>query len=157
MMPKIDALLDSNVLIASIAEAHEHHIPSLNLLRHPSKTKFAVAAHSYAEAYSTLTRKGDRAPFHFSPADASAALESVRAVTILVGLTPAQTFDAVRSFAQDNGIGARLYDRLIGEVAVIHAIPQIFTWNIGHMASLFPTLRVVTPAQVPSSATGIGR
>lgn len=140
----IDALLDSNVIIAMLAEAHEHHAASLALLVE-DRGRFAVAAHSYAEAYGTLTRRGDRAPFRFSPAEAWAALESVRAVTMLIGLTPAQSFDTVRRFAAEGGIGARLYDRLIGEVAVVHGIGTIVTWNLGHMRGLFPEVAVVAP------------
>ncbi len=147
---KADALLDSNVLIAILAEAHEHHVPSLDLLMGDKRAVFAVAAHSYAEAYSTLTRQGG--PFRFSPEEAWAALESVRAVTSLVGLTAAQTFDATRSYARSRGIGARLYDRLIGEVAVVHEIPTIVTWNVGHMRSLFPTLTISTPQDFSKDA-----
>jgi predicted nucleic acid-binding protein len=141
----IDALIDSNVLIAMLAEAHEHHGPSLGLLIDGHDAQFAVAAHSYAEAYNTLTRRGERAPFQFTPEEAWAALESVRAVTSLIGLTAPQTFDAIRSYAHGGGIGARLYDRLIGETAAMHAIPQIITWNVGHMRSLFPRLTITTP------------
>ncbi len=141
----IDALIDSNVLIAMLAEAHEHHGPSLGLLIDSRASQFAVAAHSYAEAYNTLTRRGERAPFQFTPEEAWAALESVRAATSLIGLTAPQTFDAIRSYAHGGGIGARLYDRLIGETAVTHAIPQIVTWNVGHMRSLFPKLTITTP------------
>src|SRR5579871_5076929 len=100
---KIDALLDSNVLIAMLVEAHEHHEPSLALLAGGSESQFAVAAHSYAETYSTLTRRGERAPFRFSPEEAWAALESVRAATALLGLTAPQTFDAIKSYSQAGG------------------------------------------------------
>jgi predicted nucleic acid-binding protein len=140
-----DALIDSNVLIAILAEAHEHHVPSLGLLIEGHDAQFAVAARSYAEAYNALTRKAELAPFQFTPEEAGAALESVRAVTRLIGLTAPQTFDAIRSYARGGGIGARLYDRLIGEAAVTHAIPQIVTWNVGHMRSLFPNLAITTP------------
>lgn len=152
---KIDALLDSNVLIAMLVEAHEHHGPSLDLLVRDAATQFAVATHSYAEAYSTLTRRGERAPFQLTPEEAWAALESVRAVTVLIGLTAPQTFEAIRSYAQGGGIGARLYDRLIGEAAVAHNVPAIVTWNVGHMRSLFPNLRVGTPSEFanPIAAT----
>ena len=142
---KIDALLDSNVLIAMLVEAHEHHGPSLDLVVRESPAQFAIAAHSYAEAYSTLTRRGERAPFQLTPEEAWAALESVRAVTALVGLTAPQTFAATRSYAQSGGIGARLYDCLIGQAAVAHGIARIVTWNVGHMRSLFPDLSVETP------------
>jgi len=61
------ALLDSNVVVAILAEAHEHHTASLALLAGPTPARFAVSARSYAEAYSTLTRGGERAPFGASP------------------------------------------------------------------------------------------
>lgn len=144
---KIDALLDSNVVIAMLVEAHEHHAPSLALLAEGSGRHFAVAAHSLAECYSTLTRRGDHAPFRFPAEEAWAALESVRAVTSLIGLTAPQTFDAIRSYALAGGIGARLYDRLIGESAAVHDIPAIVTWNSGHMRGLFPALLVATPEE----------
>lgn len=141
------ALLDSNVVIAVVAEDHVHHEPSLSLLAGERPAEFAVTAHTYAEAYSTLTRRGEHAPFQFSPDEAWAALESVRAVTVLVGLTPAQTFDAIRHYAHGGGIGARLYDKLIGEAAIVHGIGRLITWNTGHMRGLFPALAVETPSQ----------
>jgi predicted nucleic acid-binding protein len=139
------ALIDSNVIIAALAEAHEHHAPSVALFTGPRPAAFAIAAHSYAEAYSTLTRRGDHSPFRFSAEEAWAALDSLRAVTALVGLTPAQSVEAVRDYARGGGIGPRLYDRLIGEVAVAQGIPAVITWNTGHMRGLFPRLEVVTP------------
>jgi predicted nucleic acid-binding protein len=142
-----EALLDSNVLVGMLAEAHEHHHASLALVLGEPRPGFAVCAHSYAEAYSTLTRRGGHAPFGFTADEAWAALESVRAVTVLVGLTPAQTFDAIRSYARTGGVGARLYDRLIGEAAVAHDIETIVTWNIGHMRVLFPSLTILTPKE----------
>ena len=141
----IDALVDSNVIIAALAGDHEHHAFSGELFDTGRDHVLGVAAHSYAEAYSTLTRRGAHAPFRFTAEEAWAALESVRAATQLIGLTAAQTFDAVRSYAAEGGIGPRLYDRMIGETAVAHGIPAIVTWNNGHMRGLFPTLDVQTP------------
>lgn len=128
-----------------LAEAHEHHQASLALVLGDQRPSFTVCAHSYAEAYSTLTRRGEHAPFRFTAEEAWAALESVRAITALVGLTPAQTFDTIRNYARTGGVGARLYDRLIGEAAVAHDIKTIVTWNVGHMRGLFPPLAVLTP------------
>lgn len=142
---KIDALLDTNVVIAMLVEAHEHHDPSLALLTDGDSAQYAVAAHSYAEAYAVLTRPGPTAPFRLTAEEAWAALESVRAVTALVGLTAPQSFEAIRGYAQGGGVGARLYDRLIGEAAIAHDIPTILTWNVRHMRGLFPGLSVVTP------------
>jgi hypothetical protein len=70
----------------------------------------------------------------------------VRAVTALIGLSASQSFEAIRG-SQDGGVGARLYDRLIGEAAVAHDIPAIVTWNVRHMRGLFPGARVVTPGE----------
>jgi predicted nucleic acid-binding protein len=139
------ALLDSNVVLAALAEAHEHHAPSLALFDQP--LRYAVAAHSHAEVFVTLTRGGRPAPFGFTAAEAWAALARLRSLTMLLGLTPAQQFDALRRYAAVGGVGARLYDALIGEVAVVHALPVIITWNTAHMAGLFPALPVLTPSR----------
>jgi len=141
------ALLDSNVVVAMVAEQHEHHLASLALVIGDRSPDFAVAAHSYAEAYNTLTRRGESAPFRLAPEEVWAALESVRRATGLVGLTPAQTFDTIRRYAHTGGVGARLYDLLIGESAAINGVPVIVTWNTGHMRGLFPALTVATPVQ----------
>ena len=139
------ALLDSNVAIAILAEAHEHHAASLTLITEGDAASIAISAHSYAETYATLTRRGDRAPFHFRADEAWAALESLRAVTRLVGLTASQTFDVVRAFASAGRVGPRLYDALIGQAAIAHDIPCIVTWNTRHMRALFPSVEVLTP------------
>lgn len=148
MMALPEALLDSNVVIAMIAEDHEHHAASAALAPDNESKRFAVATHSYAEAFATLTRQSASAAFRWSAEDAWGTLESVAAVTTLVGLTPAQTFDTIRSYAEDGNIGPRLYDRLIGQVAVQYAIPQLITWNVGHMRNLFPVLEILDPAAV---------
>jgi predicted nucleic acid-binding protein len=146
------ALLDSNVIIASLAEAHEHHDASIALFSMFPDESFAIAAHSYSEAYSILTRKAQSSPFKWSAADAIAALESIAVRCSLVGLTHGQTFDAIRNFAADGGIGSRLYDKLIGEAAVHNGLPTIITWNVSHMRSLFPLLDVVSPAEFAAAA-----
>lgn len=144
-MVTLAGLLDSNIIIAMIAEAHEHHVPSIALLSSPEGQRFAVSAHSFAECYSTLTKRTAQSPFRWSAEDAWAAIESVAAVTKLVGLTPGQTFDTLRDYAFNGGIGAQLYDRLIGQSAIQYDISTIITWNIGHMRDLFPDLTVVDP------------
>ena len=147
-MATIEALLDSNVVIAMVAEAHEHHAASVGLGASGKEGRYAVAAHSFAEAYSTLTRRTERAPFRWSAEEAWSALESVAAMTRLVGLSPAQTLDKIRGYADEGGVGARLYDRLIGQVAVQYGIGRIVTWNVGHMRDLFPKVEIVPPAEL---------
>jgi predicted nucleic acid-binding protein len=144
-LTSLAALLDSTVVIAILAEAHEHHAASLALITEGDAAAYAISAHSYAETYSTLTRGGDRAPFRFSATEPWAALESLRAVTRLIGLTPSQTFEVVRAFANAGRTGPRLYDALIGEAAIAHDIPRIVTWSTRHMRALFPSMDVQTP------------
>ena len=145
-MTKLLALLDSNVVLASVVETHQHHAPSNALFGDFPAQSFAVAAHSYSEVYANLTRKAPTSPFHWQAEEAIAALESVAARCALVGLTHAQTFDAIREFASEGGIGPRLYDKLIGQSAVLNGLDAIITWNLGHMRSLFPSLDVQDPA-----------
>ena len=156
-MNRAVALLDSNVIIAAVAEAHEHHEPSIALFADRLSNPFAVAAHSYSEAYSILTRKSQNSPFRWTAPDAIAALESVAAKCLLVGLTHAQTFDAVRSFAAVGGIGPRLYDKLIEEAAVLNGLDCIVTWNSSHMSRLFPGMTVLDPIQFRRSSVRPGK
>lgn len=142
-----NALLDSNVLVAAVAASHERHAPSLAVLTVTWPGELAVAAHSYAEAFTTLTKYGGRAQFRWSASEAWAALASVTAITRLVGLTPPQTLDAVRLYAEGGGIGARLYDHLIGQAALLSGARAIVTWNTGHLRSLFPQMTVDTPEE----------
>ena len=139
-----EALVDTNVIVAALVGNHPHHAPSALLLNDESRT-FAVAAHSVAEAYNTLTRRGGGAPYRWSPADAWASLEQVAAATTLVGLTSKQTLDAVRRYAESGGVGPRLYDHLIGEVAVRAGLRRIVTWNATDLRGLLPELEVVAP------------
>ena len=115
-----------------------------------------TSAHSSAEAYGTLTRGGERALFGFSAGEAWAALASLRAIIGLIGLTAAQTFEAVGLYAASGGIGPRLYDALIGRAAVAHGISGIVTWNVGHMRGLFPNLDVLTPEAFMAGRTTQG-
>lgn len=141
------ALLDSNVLVAAVEEEHAQHQPSHALIDHLPDGTFAVAAHSFVEAYVVLTNPSPSAPFRWPAGRAWAAIEGLAAVTRLIGLTHGQTFDALRDYAFEHGIGPRLYDRLIGEAAVRNGIGRIVTWNVKDMRRLFPKLEVQTPSQ----------
>jgi predicted nucleic acid-binding protein len=131
------------VLAAALERTHEHHAASIGIFDRARDGELAVAAHALAEAFSTLTRPNG--PFRWSPAEAWDGISSIIKVTTLVGLTPASTVDAVRGYAQQGGIGPRLYDRLIGEAAPRNRIGIIVTWNVQHMKSLFPDLQVLAP------------
>ena len=138
-------LIDTNVIVAALAEAHDHHEASHALLNTAQPRTFAVAAHCYAEAFTTLTRRSEHAPFRWPPGEAWAALESIAAVTRLVGLTPAQSFEAVRDFAAGGNVGARVYDYLIARAAQAAGAEILVTWNVGHFRDLINGLDVRTP------------
>lgn len=141
-------LVDTNVIVAALAEAHEHHVPSLALFGADPPLAIAVAAHCYAEAFTTLTRRGAPAPFGWPPGEAWAALESVATITRLVGLTPAQSFEAVRQFAAAGHIGARVYDYLIARAAQAAGAKILMTWNIGHFVGLIDGVDARTPMEM---------
>lgn len=138
-------LIDSNVLIAAVVGHHVHHEPSAALLQNAAG--LAIAGHSYAETYVQLTRQGPSAPARLSPDEAWLAIQALTRGIRTVGLTPLQTLDSVSRYAATGGIGARLYDYLIGQAAVQGGIARIVTWNAGHMRNLFPQLQVLTPDQ----------
>lgn len=145
------ALLDSNVIIAAIVDEHQPHQPSSTLLAGMSDGRLAIAAHSFAEAYATLTSRRTVVGFGLPPENAWRSLMSVAEITTLIGLQPSDAFEDVGLYAQAAGIGPRLYDHLIGRVAVRHGIPRIVTWNLRHMRDLFPALDVVDPTATPAA------
>ena len=147
-MAKPFLLVDTNVIVAAVAEDHEHHAPSLDLFAEDPPYTLAVAAHCYAEAFTMLTRRGDHDPFHWPPGEAWAALESVAAATRLAGLSPAQTLEAVRDFAAAGHIGARVYDHLIAHAAQKAGAKVLVTWNVGHFPNAIEGLEIRTPTMV---------
>lgn len=138
-------LIDTNVIVAALAEAHEHHAASHALFDRDPPLELAVASHCFAEAFTTLTRRGDHAPFRWSPGETWAALESVAAAARLVGLSPAQTFEAVRDFALAGHSGARVYDHLIARAAQAAGAAVLVTWNVSHFRGLVDGLDVRSP------------
>jgi hypothetical protein len=44
------------------------------LITESNAAAYAISAHNHAETYNTLTRRGDRAPFCFTAAEAWAAI-----------------------------------------------------------------------------------
>lgn len=138
-------LIDTNVIVAALAESHAHHEASHALLNTVPPQTFAVAAHCYAEAFTTLTRRSEHSPFKWPPGEAWAALESIAAITRLVGLTPAQSFEAVRDFAAAGHVGARVYDHLIARSAQAAGAALLVTWNVSHFRGLVDGLEVQTP------------
>ena len=143
-------LVDSNVLIASLDESHVHHLPSYEVLEAFADDQLIVSAHSLSEAFNKLTRGVSTTAF--PPFQAATALRDFALRFVVHALTTDQTLAAMAEFARGGGRGPRLYDYLIGQIALVHGATRIVTWNVRDMTPLFPMLTVVTPVQFNGAA-----
>jgi predicted nucleic acid-binding protein len=139
-------LIDTNVLVAVSHADHIHHEESKSMVGRIGTARQVISLHSLSEFYNIATRPFPRG-LGSAPATVMRMLAAFEAQHDILSLTPDQHIDAIRHYAASGGIGPRLYDYLIGYVAVVHAIPSIITWNVKHMAPLFPASDVVTPTQ----------
>lgn len=141
-------LIDSNVLIAAASEEHLHHGYSRRYLAGVNADDFVTSIHCLSECYNGLTRRPGQGGLSLTPPQAAAAIRDYARAFDLLQLTVEQQLEAYDRFAELGGVGPRVYDYLIGQVAVVHAIPLIVTWNDKHFAPLFRTIRVATPAEL---------
>ena len=126
--------LDSSVLVAAFDSADEFHAWALPLARLP---RAAIAAHSLAETFSTLT--GRR---HWTPADAARAIRHNTAGMEKVTLT-AKDILTVLDGSQAIGVrGGAVYDCLILACArKLKGGVKIYTANPGHFRLFAPDLK----------------
>ncbi|MBV8972674.1 MAG: PIN domain-containing protein [Sphingomonadaceae bacterium] len=139
-------LVDFNIIVAAIVDHHSSHADAMAFINAGDLPPLLVAAHSYAEAYSTLTRRGGPQPYGLDPRRAVEGLRTIQSLSTTVAMNAEQTVSAVEAFA-DVGIGARLYDYLIGRTGVVYGANTIVTFNTAHLRALFPALAVRTPAE----------
>ncbi len=139
-------LIDTNVVVAAVYDLHLHHDEAVRLVDAQSRPQMLLAAHSLAEAYVTLTKRDAATPVGWSGPDTRVTLAGFRDAVTIVALTPAQTIESIDRFA-DIGLGARLYDYLIGLTGVLYGAKAIVTFNTGHMRTLFPQVAVQTPRE----------
>lgn len=139
-------LIDSNVLVAAAGSRHQHFEASAALIGQAAADSYATARHCLAEFYNVTTGRYIPEADPLPPEGAWESLEAFTDVLEVLELNGSQHLEAIRRFAALGGRGARVYDFLIGQVAVVNAIPLVVTWNVKHFAPLFPQLRVATPA-----------
>ncbi len=137
-------LVDSNVIIAYLDRDHQHHTKSRRVFQSLSDDEILLSVHSLSECFNKLTRGVVTQPF--GPREVTLSLRTLVSKSQVRALSVEETCTAMDKFASMNGRGARLYDYLIGYVAIVETAPKIVTWNVRDMAPLFPTLTVVTPA-----------
>ncbi len=136
------ALVDTNLLVSLAVESHILHRDAERLF--DVSSDFMVAGHSLAEFYNTLTRPS---MYGWPTAQAALFVDQLCARFTIRTLTVEQYVDGVARFAKLGGVGPRIYDFMIGQVAVAHHLHTIVTSNVRDFAPLFPGLSVLTPAQ----------
>lgn len=126
-------------------EAHEHHEWSSAILQQTPAPDILLSAHALSEAFNRLTRGG--ASGIFPPDRTAAALRDLSRMATVRALDATETLVAISQFATMGGTGARLYDYLIGYVAIVERVERIVTWNVRDMRPLFTSLEVITPKE----------
>jgi predicted nucleic acid-binding protein len=134
--------IDSNVLIAAAVPEHPDGEASGAAL--DSLTRPVVTLHALSEVYNTLTKARIYA---VSPLQAARLIDQYARQCQVVELGSTQHLAAIQNFASFGGIGARLYDCLIGTAVVAVGASTLVTLNVKHFVPLFPTLTILTPAQ----------
>jgi predicted nucleic acid-binding protein len=138
----LTALVDTNLLVSMAVESHKFHRDTEQLFA--ATTDFMIAGHSLAELYNTLTRPSI---YDWPPTQAARFIEQLHNGFTIRTLTVDQYTDGIALFARRGGVGPRVYDFMIGRVAVVHHLDTIVTSNVRDFAHLFPDLTVLTPTQ----------
>lgn len=136
------ALIDTNVFVAAVVADHPHRDPARAVLERARR--HAVSAHSLLELYNTLSKPRGYA---WNPRRAGAVVRQIGSEFEVLQLSTAGYFDAVAGFARAGGIGARIYDHAIGQVAIENGIGIVVTLNSSDFIALFPDLTILTPLE----------
>src|SRR6185312_9826267 len=95
--------------------------------------KDGTRTHSLAEIFSTLTKGLN---FHYSPADASAMIESLAGDLDLIELTPVETVSAIKSAKTQGVRGARIHDLMHAAAAQKYQASLILTLDEAGFSTL---------------------
>jgi predicted nucleic acid-binding protein len=141
----LKAFLDTSVLVATFYGEHQNHTASLDLFVSLGKKTGAVAAHSLAEVYSSLTRMPGKD--RVSGEHAVLFLGSIGERMQIVSLEGDEYFRAIEAFATQALTGGAIYDGLIAHCALKVRAEVIYTWNVKDFKRLGPeiSVRVQTP------------
>lgn len=134
--------LDSNILIAACVPEHRDMEASLATLEAAGRP--IVSLHSLSETFNALTKP---APIGWPPERAAKVVAQFAAELEVTTLSRDDHLSAISRFAASGGIGARLYDFLIGTTAQRAGCRTFVTLNSKHFIALFPDLTILTPSQ----------
>lgn len=125
---------------------------SATLIDRAKPETYATSRHCLTEFYNASTRRFAVDAEPLTPDAARGAIDVYVDILEVLETSAHQQIEAIRRFAELGGVGARVYDYLIGQVAVVHTIPLIVTWNVKHFTLLFPMLRIATPQTILEEA-----
>jgi predicted nucleic acid-binding protein len=128
---------DSNVVIASCVEEHEHHERALELLERVlgGVDIGATSAHALAEAYAVMTRLPK--PLRVTPKTAALLLEENYLKHFdIVELTGSEYGRLIIGAGQAGWIGGLIYDAIHVSCATKAAVQRLYSWNAHHLQTV---------------------
>lgn len=140
-------LPDTSCLVAAVCSWHEDHEATRSELdrRRVERERLVLAAHSLLETYAVLTRLP--APHRLGEADALTLLEANWGRADVVGLTPREHWEVLKTCRRLGAAGGQTYDALIAACARKAGARTLLTWNRRHFERLAPGLAVLSPEQ----------
>jgi predicted nucleic acid-binding protein len=135
----VKAYLDTNVLVASSAEEHQHHARSfalMNAIKNGTLQGY-ISTHVLAEFYSVITRVPFKPRVH--PAEAERLLnENILPYLELVALSVDDYKSVLRLCANSGLGGAIIFDALHLQCARKAECDRIYTFNVKDFRALAP-------------------
>jgi predicted nucleic acid-binding protein len=136
-MDKSLIFFDSNVLIAATIKHHVHHAAASARLKPLLRGGGALAAHSLAEIYNTLTKQGG---YRLPPLDAAYIVQDASKTYRVITLTAMESIKAIEDAATHGLKGPIIYDALLLACARKVNAKVIYTSNTKHFCMVAPDL-----------------
>ena len=144
-------MFDTSVLVAGHVPIHVDYESAREWLDAARRGTFKMmlAAHTFAEIYSTLTRMPIRP--RIQPAAVTEMLESnILPFATVHSLVPDDYVAVVRQLAADGLIGGIVYDALGVKAAQLAQADRLLTFNLKHFRRLWPQGfdKIISPKDV---------
>jgi predicted nucleic acid-binding protein len=128
---------DTTVLVAAVQPGHVHHNKAFSLYVSAQRATHAVAAHSMAEMYSTLS--GAQRPKLTSQSAFKLVADASKRFA-LITLDPQEILATAQQCSANGIAGGTVYDALILACARKVQAETIYTFNLRHFQRIAPDL-----------------
>lgn len=128
------AFFDTNVLVASVLENHEHYERSFRAFSAVDRSSGFCGMHNLAETYAILTRYPGKDCL--SAEQGLLALEMIQNRLTIVALSLTEYIAALYKFSGMGIVGGGIYDALIATCALKGRVDVLYTWNTAHFLRL---------------------